>query len=52
MLVCKLLQALSNHVILEAKEDFMAPLASFVEDNLPVMDQFYSEIEVLSIFLT
>lgn len=46
MLISKLLQSLSNRVILESKEDFMAPLQAFVEDNLPVVDKFYVEIEV------
>lgn len=47
MLVSKLIQSLSNRVVLESKEDFMAPLQAFVEDNLPVVDKFYIEIEVL-----
>ena len=47
MLICKLIQALSNRVILHSKEDFMAPLIGFVEENIPVVDKFYVEIEVL-----
>lgn len=50
MLICKLLQSLSNRVIIDSKEDFMAPLAGFVEENVPVVDKFYIEIEVPRLF--
>ena len=46
MLVCKLMQALSNRLVVKSKEDFMRPLEGFVEDNIPVVDAFYKEIEV------
>lgn len=52
MLVCKLLQALSNRVIISSKEEFMAPLASFIDDNMPVLDQFYDDIEVRVLLTT
>ena len=45
MLVCKLMQALSNRLVVKSKEDFMLPLEGFVEDNVPIVDAFYKEIE-------
>lgn len=50
MLVCKLMQALSNRLVVKSKEDFMRPLEGFVEDNIPVVDAFYKEIEVNCFF--
>lgn len=47
MLVCKLLQSLANRLVVKSKETFMAPLEGFVEENIPVIDQFYKEVEVV-----
>ena len=52
MLVCKLIQALSNRLVVKSKEDFMLPLEGFVEDNIPVVDAFYKEIEVCLFVVT
>ena len=46
MMICKLIQSLSNRVILKSKEDFMAPMLGFVEENVPLVDKFYTDIEV------
>eukprot|EP01114_Cavostelium_apophysatum_P012697 TRINITY_DN2900_c0_g1_i3.p1 TRINITY_DN2900_c0_g1~~TRINITY_DN2900_c0_g1_i3.p1 ORF type:complete len:791 (-),score=205.27 TRINITY_DN2900_c0_g1_i3:16-2388(-) len=47
LLVAKVLQNLSNGVQFGRKEEYMAPLNSFIQDNGPKMQKFFDEVTIL-----